>query len=73
MLALCILWTKAARGGHPGNICRVPTKQALAAFEPMYLKNELDFTADRLSDSFSLGAFTQQEEGGKKMDAKFIC
>ena len=48
-------------GGHLGNICWVPRKQALAAFELTYLKNELDFIAYCFSDSFFICAFTQQK------------
>lgn len=46
---------------HLRNICWVPRKQALTAFELVYLKNELDFTAYCFSDSFFICAFTQQK------------
>lgn len=61
------------KGEHLGNICRAPRKQTLTAFERTDLKNELDLTAHRLSDSFFLCAFTQQKGVGEKMDARFIC
>ena len=48
-------------GEASGNICWVPRKQALTAFELTYLKNELDFIAYCFSDSFFICAFTQQK------------